>query len=52
MVHIPEDAVTCPACIGTGRAAAIIWPDSPLSCFYCRGKGKVSKVQAALFKVE
>ncbi|MDP2990045.1 MAG: hypothetical protein Q8O57_05715, partial [Kiritimatiellota bacterium] len=52
MVHIPEDAVTCPSCIGTGRAAAFIWPGSPLSCFYCRGKGLVSKVQAALFEVE
>ena len=51
MVNIPAGAITCPACFGTGRAAASIWPDSPLSCGSCRGKGMVSKVQAAMFKV-
>ena len=52
MVHILEDAVVCPACIGTGQAAALKWPDSPLSCAYCGGKGLVSKYQATLFEME
>lgn len=51
-VHVPAGAVACPACIGTGRAAASIWPDSPLSCDYCRGKGLISKEQASLFEGE
>jgi DnaJ-class molecular chaperone len=51
MVYVPEGAVACPACSGTGRAAASTWPGSPLSCGYCRGKGLVSKVQASLYKV-
>ena len=42
MVHVAEDAVGCPACSGTGRASDYQWPDSPLSCNYCRGVGVVS----------
>ena len=45
MVIIPRDAVTCPRCGGTGRAAEAGWPDSPLSCSYCRGKGVVAAGQ-------
>jgi len=44
-VEIPEDAVACPCCGGTGQAADdvdYIWPDSPLSCGCCRGKGVIS----------
>ena len=50
-VEIPDDAVPCPCCGGTGRAADYadyIWPDSPLSCPCCGGKGIV----AAKLKVE
>ena len=42
MVEIPEDAVTCPCCAGTGRAADYLWPGSALSCTGCGGKGVVS----------
>ena len=40
-VEIPIDARTCPGCGGTGRAADSGWPDSPLSCHRCKGKGVV-----------
>lgn len=44
-VEIAVGAVTCPCCHGTGRAAECaryIWPDSPLSCLWCGGKGFVA----------
>jgi DnaJ-class molecular chaperone len=41
-VHMPADAVPCPECGGTGRAATHRWPDSPLSCVRCRGKGVIA----------
>ena len=44
----PKEAVACPACLGSGDTT-IRWPDSPLSCGYCSGKGQVSKAQAALY---
>lgn len=40
-VEMPADAVTCPGCGGSGRAADYRWPDSPLSCGLCHGKGFV-----------
>lgn len=52
MVHIPADAVVCPACLRTGRAADSNWPDSSLSCGYCGGKGLVSKEQEVIFQVK
>jgi RecJ-like exonuclease len=50
-VHVLASAVTCPSCFATGRANASFWSGNPLSCGYCRGKGMVSKEQAALFEV-
>ena len=41
MVEMPANALTCPRCGGTGRAADSGWPDSPLSCVRCKGKGVV-----------
>jgi len=40
-VEIPANAIVCPCCDGTGKAADYIWPDSPLSCGCCGGKGVV-----------
>jgi len=40
-VEIPTNVLTCPGCGGTGRAADSKWPDSPLSCSRCKGKGIV-----------
>ena len=42
-VMIPEDAVTCRACAGSGRAKDDYWPDSPLPCGRCGGKGVVAR---------
>jgi DnaJ-class molecular chaperone len=41
-VEVPPDAVSCPCCGGSGRAADYLWPDSPLSCTCCRGTGLVA----------
>lgn len=41
VVEIPANAATCPCCGGSGRAADYIWPDSPLSCGCCEGKGVI-----------
>lgn len=41
-VEVLPDAVTCPSCHGSGRAADAIWPDSPLSCAGCLGKGVIA----------
>ena len=41
-VTIPADAVACPACAGSGRAKDDFWPDSPLPCGVCGGKGVVA----------
>ena len=41
-VTIPEAAVTCPTCAGSGRAKDDFWPDSPLPCGVCGGKGVVA----------
>jgi len=41
MVEIPVNAVTCPGCGGSGLAADHLWPDSPLSCSRCGGRGVV-----------
>jgi DnaJ-class molecular chaperone len=41
-VEVTAGAVTCPCCDGSGRAAHYadyIWPDSPLACLWCGGKG-------------
>jgi len=51
-VEIPADAVACPCCGGSGRAADYVWPDSPLSCGCCQGKGVVSATQARLLNVK
>ena len=40
---VPEDAVTCSACSGSGRAKDDFWPDSPLPCGRCGGKGVVAR---------
>jgi DnaJ-class molecular chaperone len=40
-VEVPAHTVPCPNCGGSGRAADYLWPDSPLSCGCCRGKGVV-----------
>ncbi|MBU0493729.1 MAG: hypothetical protein KKA73_04440 [Chloroflexi bacterium] len=45
-VEIPAQAIPCPHCGGSGRAADYRWPDSPLSCACCRGKGVVSPSKA------
>jgi DnaJ-class molecular chaperone len=45
-VEIPADAITCPHCGGSGRAADYfghLWSDSHLSCTCCGGKGVVAK---------
>jgi DnaJ-class molecular chaperone len=41
-VHVPAEAETCPGCGGTGREANHVWPDSPLSCVRCRGRGVIA----------
>ena len=45
MVEVAADAITCPCCGGSGRAADDFWPDSPLSCGCCGGKGVVAPEQ-------
>jgi len=40
-VTVPEDAVPCPPCGGTGMA-----PESKLPCLTCRGKGVISAERA------
>ena len=47
---VAENSVVCPACSGTGRARDYEWPDSPLSCNYCRGVGVVSDALARRFE--
>jgi len=42
MVEVTANAITCPCCVGSGRAADDFWPDSPLSCGCCEGKGVVA----------
>jgi len=42
MIEVPDNTLTCPCCGGTGRASDSHWPDSPLSCSRCRGKGVVT----------
>lgn len=41
-VMIPDGAVTCLACEGSGRARDDFWPESPLPCGRCGGKGVVA----------
>ncbi len=41
-VEIPDGAVTCPGCEGTGREADYEYPDSVLSCRCCGVKGVVA----------
>ena len=41
-VHVPAATTPCPGCGGTGREANHNWPDSPLSCARCRGRGVVA----------
>jgi DnaJ-class molecular chaperone len=45
IVEVPVEAVTCPYCHGSGRAADYVWPDSPLSCSRCLGKGVIGAVK-------
>ncbi len=45
-VGVPQPAICCPQCQGTGRAAAAVrspWPDSPLPCSLCGGRGFVAE---------
>jgi DnaJ-class molecular chaperone len=41
-VETSADAVPCPYCGGSGRAADDHWPDSPLPCSHCRGTGSIT----------
>lgn len=41
-VEVSADASPCPRCGGSGRAADDNWPDSPLPCSHCRGRGLVT----------
>jgi DnaJ-class molecular chaperone len=50
-VEITTGAVICPCCSGTGQAgecASYLWPDSPLSCPWCGGKGFAAAATAAV----
>jgi DnaJ-class molecular chaperone len=41
-IEVSADAALCPRCGGSGRAADAKWPDSPLPCSHCRGRGWIS----------
>lgn len=45
-VAIPEGAVACPDCGGSGWAKDGMWSGSPLPCGRCRGKGVVAPARA------
>ena len=40
-VTVPQNAITCPGCGGSGREADHEFPLSIFSCTYCKGKGMV-----------
>ncbi len=42
LVSVPEDAVPCPGCGGTGNESRNYYADSVLPCMVCGGKGVVS----------
>ncbi|MDO8589347.1 MAG: hypothetical protein Q7T82_20175 [Armatimonadota bacterium] len=49
MVEVPIDTTSCPCCDGTGRAVGYDgghWPDAPLSCACCCGKGVIAAASA------